>query len=563
MGSVLQWMYPFRKGRLMMKQKKIAVYKNVFPADSATLSSDVADFVKDSMIRLGVQRKLSAKAVLLSEETAAQFLSHAPEGSSLRVLVRRHFTDTSVFLSMPGNEYDPFIAEDDSEDYYRALLYRSFGENYKYENRSHTNQVKIQAGQSEQSMLYYTILGLVLGVLFGCFAKFLLPASVSGAIGTYALDPIKTIFLNALKIIIAPVVFFSIATSLSQYNNIRELGRLGLKTIGMYLLTTVFAVALGFLMFSIFHPGQFGFALTGEAQVAEVSVEAGMGTSVLDTIVNIVPSNFLKPFVESETLQLIFLAVVCGFAVGKIGEYSAAVRKAFDALNSLFLTITSIFTKLIPLAVFASVSLLIVNMSSDSLLSVMGHMGVLILTLTAMIGVYGLLVLGIGRLNPITFFRNCRESMLTSFTLCSSSAAMPTNMKTCTEKLGISPKVSNFTIPLGATINMDGTCIYLVVTCLFLARAYGVEVPVSSIFSLAVTIILLSLGVPGIPGIGLVCLATALVEINVPVESIGLVIAIESIVDMFITMSNTTGDIAATLIVAKSEHLLNEDVYNR
>lgn len=274
------------------KQKKLAFCRKSFSAGSENLPGDVAGFVKESMSRLRVPAKLGAKAVLLSEETTAQFLRCAPEGSDLRVLVRRRFGETAVVLSMPGEEFDPFESgEEDSEDTFRALLFRSFGENYKYRHRGHVNQVRITVGQSDQTM--------------------------------------------------------------------------------------------------------------------------------------------------------------------------------------------------------------------------------------------------------------------------------PTNMRTCTEKLGISPRVSNFSIPLGATINMDGTCIFLVITALFLARAYGIEVPGSAYVSLAVTIMLLSLGAPGVPGAGLICLATVLEHINVPVESIGLIIATSSLVDMFITMSNTTGDVAAALIVAKSENLVDLEVYNR
>ena len=153
--------------------------------------------------------------------------------------------------------------------------------------------------------------------------------------------------------------------------------------------------------------------------------------------------------------------------------------------------------------------------------------------------------------------------MLTSFTLSSSSAALPTNLRVCTERMGISPKVCNFSIPLGATINMDGTSVFLAVIGLLLARAYGVEVPGSMMLSLAVTIALLSLGTPGVPGAALVGLGVVLRVLNVPVEAIGLIIAVEPLLGMFNTMSNTTGDVAAALIVAKSEKLVNEEVYCR
>ena len=179
-----------------------------------------------------------------------------------------------------------------------------------------------------------------------------------------------------------------------------------------------------------------------------------------------------------------------------------------------------------------------------------------------MIAFYGLMVLVAARLNPIQFFKNIKEGMLTSFTLCSSSAAMPTNLKICTDKLGIHPKLCNFSIPLGAAVNMDGTCIYLSVMSLFLARAYAVEVTPSMIASVVVTIILLSLGAPGVPGNALISIGVVLVQLGVPVEAIGLIIAVNPISDMFDTVNNITGDMAATLIVARNENLIDIDKFN-
>lgn len=288
-----------------------------------------------------------------------------------------------------------------------------------------------------------------------------------------------------------------------------------------------------------------------------------MGIYLLSTIINIVPSNILAPFVESNTLQVMFLAVLCGLAVGAIGEYSRTLKELFEAFNSLFLTITTMIARFIPAAVFCSVALMAIDLGGSSMLAVLGAGMTQIFALICMLCVYGLMILVIARLSPITFFRKNREGMLTSFTLCSSSAAMPTNLRTCTEKLGISPKVCNFSIPLGATVNMDGSCIYLCITGLFLARAYGVSVAPSALFSLAVTIVLLSLGAPGVPGVGVVLLSVVLAALKVPIEAIGLIMAIEPFLDMFITMSNTTGDVMAALVVARNENLLDVEKYKK
>jgi Na+/H+-dicarboxylate symporter len=177
--------------------------------------------------------------------------------------------------------------------------------------------------------------------------------------------------------------------------------------------------------------------------------------------------------------------------------------------------------------------------------------------------VYSLLILVLARLNPITFFRKAKEGLLTSFSLSSSAAAMPTNMRVCKDNLGVSPKVCNFSIPLGATINMDGTCISLSVIGLSLARAYGVDVPPASMLPLILTIIMLSLGAPGVPGSAFVCLGIVLEQLNVPLEALGLIMALAPLIDMFSTVSNVTGDMATTLVVARSEGMVDMEKFNR
>ena len=366
--------------------------------------------------------------------------------------------------------------------------------------------------------------------------------------------------MNALKIIVGPVVFFSLVTCFSQFKNLSELGRIFAKVMGLYMLTTVLAslIALGFS--TIFQPGVWGAGL-GMATTQAVNVNTNTDTSLLSTIVGIIPDNFVKPFLEANTLQLIFLALICGLAVGALGEYSAKLSNLFQALNELFLTITTMIAKFIPLAAFCSVVLMVVKVGGEAVVSLLGMFGVFLICIASMLTVYGILLILIGRLNPLTFYRKIREGMLTSFALSSSSATVPTNMMICTERLGISPKLVSFSIPLGATVNMDGTCVSLIVSGLFLARMYGISVTGPELASMVVTVVLLSLGCPGVPGAGLVCLGIVLQNIGVPIEAIGLVMAIDPIRDMFGTMNNVTGDMAVTAVVGKTEGMMDMDIY--
>lgn len=555
-----------------MKRVKITDKRQSFAADSRSFMEDSIQFIHTSLSEMGIAKKHVTRTELLAEEMIVQMMQHATADAVLYIRIRRFLGDTSVNFHMQGDEFNPFADtvetahltekdDKDMEEAIRSIVMRSFGENFKYRHINHVNWVRILSGQTDQSMLVLTMTALVLGLIFGTLAKLVFPEVLTTGLCTYLLTPVKTIFMNALKVIIAPVVFFSIVTCISQFNSILELGRLGAKVMGMYLLTTVIAVFLGISITLLVQPGEWAFALSGSVQTAAVTVDTSVDTSILNTIVNIVPSNFIAPFVQSDTLQIIFLAIVCGVAVGLIGKYSKTLKDLFEACNSLFLTITTMIARCIPAAVFCSVSLLVIELGGGSLLSVLGAGLTHVLITLCMLCVYGILVLVMARLNPLTFFRKNWEGMLTSFTLCSSSASMPTNLRTCTDKLGISPKVCNFSIPLGATVNMDGTCIYLCVMGLFLARAYGVSVPLSSLFSIAVTIVLLSLGAPGVPGSALVCMSVVLTALNVPVEAIGLIIAIDPLLDMFITMSNTTGDVMAALVVARTEKLLDLEKY--
>nr|MCR5202190.1 dicarboxylate/amino acid:cation symporter [Lachnospiraceae bacterium] len=410
---------------------------------------------------------------------------------------------------------------------------------------------------------YQTLFALALGLAFGFLMKLVIPHHISDGIKDYALSPFKTVFMNSLKIIIAPVIFFSLACCISQFKNLSDLGRIGSKVMGTYLLTTLLAVCVGLFYNHMVRPGKVGFALNSanslSAPTVDVSTDASH--SFLDTIIGIVPSNFLQPFLESNTLQLLFLAIICGIAVKTIGEYSKILTDFFEACNSLFLTITSAIAKFIPFAVFCSISMLIYDLGGSTIKHLGSYLCTVIVALLTMIPVYSLLVLLLTRTNPVTFFKNIKEGMLTSFSLSSSNAAMPTNMKVCTEKLGISPKVVNFSIPLGATINMDGFTVCLSITVLFFARGYNIPITGSALVSILLTIILLSMATPGVPGSSIVSICVLLKVANIPLEAASLFIAVYPMIDMVGTMTNTTGDMAATFIAAKSEKLVDMEVF--
>ncbi len=496
-----------------------------FATNEAAVITDAVEFIEDTLKSKEVNRKLIIRAMLLSEEIIAQ-LRDTASVDNIKISVKRLFGDTEILIRAKGDELNPYasnvegidnledLGDEDSQMAIRALLLKSQGEQLKFSYKNGINQIRILVGQAEKSMLMRTVVALGLGLILGFLLKEVVSESATKVVCNYVLTPIKTIFLNSLKIIIAPVVFFSIVSCFSQFNNIKELGRIGAKIMAMYTMTTTIAVVIAMGITSLLQPGTFGFAKELVFDEINVKVEEQVATSLLDTIVNIVPNNFLKPFLESNTLQIIFLAVLCGLAVGMIGDYSKMLQDFFEACCSLFLTITSIIAQFIPIAVFCSIALIVNSVSADTFYSLLSMIGVYLLTVCGMLCVYGLLVFIIGRLNPFIFYKNDRESMITSFSLSSSNAAMPTNIRTCIDKMGV-----------------------------------------------ALTIILLSLGAPGVPGGSMVCLGVVLPTLGVPIEAIGLILAIYPFMDMFNTMLNTTGDVAAAVIVAKTEGAVDTEKY--
>lgn len=542
----------------------------IFKTDDPEYLNESTAFVHDSLASMGIDNKHALKSEVLFEETLERFIAHAGENDRFQVTVGRFMGEVSVFIKMHGDEFDICSAEtgstEDEEDplsldAIRSVLIKSYGEKFRYSHKNGFNRVRISTDDSRKA-LYATLLAMAMGIIVGLIAQYLLPGAVSDVLSDYILTPVKSMFMNALKIIIAPVVFFSIVTCFSQYESISQFGKLGVKIFFMYFLTTIIAILLSLGLSSAFKPGELGFALAGNGALMAVDINSNIDTSLINTIVGIVPSNFLAPFLNSTTLQLIFLAVLCGLSLGVLGNSAPGLKEMFDNLNSLFLTVTGLIARFIPVAVFCSLALMVMSLDLSAFKALLGATALQISAVMCMLIVYGILIMLFARLNPIKFYQKAKEGMLTSFSLSSSSAAMPTNMKVCTDKLGISPKICNFSIPLGATLNMDGTSILLTVMGLFLARAYGVDIKPSDMLSVAFTIILISLGSPGVPGAGIVCTGVILQVLNVPVEAVGLMIPIYPLFDMIDTMSNTTGDLAASLIVARSEGLLDMEKYN-
>ncbi len=555
--------------------------KNVFPVDDNCITG-VVDFIEDTLNSFNIEKKAVTKALLTVEEAVGSLVEHCPKPaaagdeapqSRIKVTLKKLFGNVTIELSAKGTEY-PLAEnmksaslnslEDESDgvqDTIRNILLHSLADDLKYKHKNGINYINVTILRSNKKMLYQTLGAMAIAIIVGIICLLFVPGQVNAYISSNILERIKTVYMNSLKMVVAPVVFFSIVSCIVQFSDLSSLGRIGGKIMGMYMFTTVLAVMVGLGVASALSSS--GLIQTSiQAADASSITSQTMDVSIADTIVGIVPSDIITPFQKSNMLQLIFMAVLCGIATGLLGKYSQSLSDLFSACNELFLKITTIIIRFMPIAVFCSISSMVMTMGMSTIVSLLSMLGIFLLGLLCMMIVYCLLMIVIGRLNPVPFIKKYAPVMVQVFSMASSNASIPVNMEACDKKLGVKKKIFSLSIPLGATVNMDGTCVYLAVFALCLARIYGVDITGGGILSLIISIIVLSVGAPGIPGAGLICLSVLLTQINVPVEAIGLIMGIDSLCGMFRCMSNCLGDVAVSTIVAKTEGEIDMETYN-
>lgn len=361
------------------------------------------------------------------------------------------------------------------------------------------------------------------------------------------IKPFGTIFLNLVKFIVVPIVLFSIMCGIISMSDIRKVGVIGLKTVVFYLCTTAFAVTIGLLGGNLFK-GLFPVIAT-----TDLTYDASATASFMDTLVNIFPSNFFKPLVEANMLQVIVMAVLLGFSIILVGEKNVRVVAAFNDLNDIFMKCMELILKLSPIGVFCLLCPIIATNGT----AIIGSLAMVLLTayicyIFHALLVYSLTVKTMGGMSPITFFKGMMPAILFAFSSASSVGTLPINMS-CTEKLGAKKEVASFVLPLGATINMDGTAIYQGVCAIFIASCYGIQLTLPQMLTIVLTATLASIGTAGVPGAGMVMLAMVLTSVGLPVDGIALVAGVDRIFDMGRTTVNITGDAACAIVVSNLE----------
>lgn len=417
------------------------------------------------------------------------------------------------------------------------------------------------------------IIGLILGLVWG------LVASLTGfsEFTTDYIEPVGTIFINLLKLIAVPLVLASLIVGVTSLNDTAKLSRMGGKTIGIYIVTTILAITIGLTVVNLLQPGDFLPDATQQDLMANYQqnlqgssqrAKDVMDRSFMSFFVDIVPSNFFNSAADNgNMLQIVFVAILLGIGLIQIpDDKSKSLINFFDSLNEVIIKIVDFVMKIAPYGVFALMAGVIVDLAGDDLtqaLNLLGALGwycvaVVVGLLLHVTIVYSSLFKIFSNMKLRDFFRAMRPAILLGFSTSSSSATLPVTMERAEQNLGVDEEVTSFVLPIGATINMDGTSLYQAVAAVFIAQALGMDLGIAQQITIVVTATLASVGAAGVPGAGIIMLVIVLQAIHVPVEGIAIILGVDRILDMCRTAVNITGDAAVSVAVAHTEGLLGE-----
>ncbi|SHJ01395.1 Na+/H+-dicarboxylate symporter [Geosporobacter subterraneus DSM 17957] len=403
-------------------------------------------------------------------------------------------------------------------------------------------------------------IGLIIGLIVGLILNKMGPSYFRDTIlvnGIFEL--VGRIFLNGIRMMVVPLVFISLANGAASMSDIKKLGRVGSKTMAFYLITTAVAITIAIILASVVNPG------VGLDMSSLVKTEPTIAESkpLVKVITDMVPTNPVAAMAAGEMLQIIVFALLFGTGLAAIGKKVQPVIDILDQLNDLMMKMVSIVMLLAPYGVFCLIAKTFSGLGFAAMAPLAKYMLCVLGALAIHAGLtYTGMLVAFTKLNPITFFKKFSPAMSVAFSTASSGATLPVTLEVVEEKLGVNKAISSFTIPLGATINMDGTAIMQGAATIFIAQVYGIDLGLNAILTVILTATLASVGTAGVPGVGLIMLSMVLQAVGLPIEGIALIIGIDRILDMARTAINITGDAVCTLIIAKSEGELNEAIYN-
>ncbi len=407
----------------------------------------------------------------------------------------------------------------------------------------------------------WILISLAVGVIVGIILSMTVPDGSPADV--YLVEGVLFVlgqwFIRLMQMLVVPLVFCSIVCGAASMSDPKLLGKVGVGTIVMYLLTTALAVVIAIMLAQVTQPG-IGLDMNAIVQVEPKTTTTDQ--TMADMLINIVPTNIVAAMNNGTMLQIIFFALVLGFILGRLGKKVATVNRFFTQFNAVMMYMIGLILKVAPIGIFCLIARTFANLGISGIMPMVKFIGTVYLGLAVqLLVVYMLILFLFTRLNPFQFLKKMFPVLLFAFSTSSSNATIPLNMKTLEKKIGVDPKVSSFTIPLGATINMDGTAIMQGAAVIFIAQAFGIDLSITALLTVILTATTASIGTAGVPGVGTIMLAMVFESIGLPAEGVAMIMGIDRILDMGRTAINVTGDAMVTTCMAKLTGMLDVGVF--
>lgn len=405
------------------------------------------------------------------------------------------------------------------------------------------------------------LMGMGLGMAVGLIINLLGLNTEDSFVNHYVVNGLFLIvgkmFVTGLKMLVVPLVFFSLVSGVLGIGDIRSLGKIGGKSFVLYILTTALAIAVAIGIAAASGIGE------GVDMTSTEAFSVAQAPALSAVLMDIIPDNIINAMAEGKMLQIIFFSILVGISILMVGKKAEPIVELIAIANEIMMKMVNIVMAVAPYAVFALLGKAIADLGFDLLVDLIAYVGVLVFALLLHLFVTLMIVLKVfSAMSPSVFLKKMREVQIFAFSTASSNATIPVTLRTVVNKLGVNNSVASFTVPFGATINMDGTAIMQGVATVFIANAYGVELGMAGYLTVILMSVLASIGTAGVPGVGLIMLSMVFAQVGLPLEGIGLILGVDRLLDMIRTAVNVSGDAAVSVIVAKSEGKLDAAVYN-
>lgn len=529
------------------------------PLTAESLSA-VQTELERQLLQLNIAEKDILRTQLLVEELSLRMLNQQAAQLSVNV-DKKFFGEVQIRLTAEGTAYNPLIEvadwSEDDDDYYTMMILKAHRQRLNFIRKNNRNVVTINVRGETNRQLWLLMAAIVGGLLCGIVMKTVLSPETIALINANIITPIRTMFLNALSTVIAPVIFFSILSGIIGMGNGTGVGKLGSKLVGFFAATTIISTLISLFVVYVIFSGNV-------PQIGTIPASAQVGVynfSAIEFIVGIIPANLIIPVENGNLLQLIFLAVMFGVALNSLGDKVQMLITFVSNCNELFMKVISMILFFMPPIAFFAMMSLVLDTGIDTL-TTMGKLFAGQIAIGAlMVGVYMLIIAFLGKISPMPFLKKFSTLLPITFATSSTIAVMPFIMNLCIKKLGISPKITSFAVPLAVTLNMNGACIYLSSVVIMLLKMYGIALDWNTLALVALLTLTLSFGAPSIPAAYVICIVTVATMFGVPPEVAGLLFCMDAVCDRICTCANLIGDVAIAVFLGHTENLMDTKIY--